>query len=96
MDNQSYLQVTIYLQNLSLIEESFNKASSHKNYGNSEAKAHKVGNKPHKKKHRKNHCRTHPHAEHVWADCYDNPKSKNYEGNRNNKGTAPKKRKCKT
>ena len=29
MDNQSYLQVTQYLQNLSLIEESFNKASSH-------------------------------------------------------------------
>ena len=65
MDNQSYLQVTIYLQNLSLIEESFNKASSHKNYGNSEAKAHKVGIKQCKNKHGKNDCRKHPHGEHM-------------------------------
>ena len=84
MDTQSFLQVTQYLQNLSLIEESFNKGGSNKHHGNSEAKAHKAGNK--NRKHGKNHCRKNPHGDHTWADCFDNPKGKNYKGNKPNNG----------
>jgi hypothetical protein len=83
VDNQTFLQVTQYLQNLSLIEESF-KANGNKNHGNSEPKAHKAGNTSHKhKKHGNNHCRKHPDGAHTWADCFDNPKGKNYKGNKN-------------
>jgi len=83
VDNQTFLQVTQYLQNLSLIEESF-KANGNKNHGNSEPKAHKAGNTSHKhKKHGNNHCRKHPDGAHTWADCFDNPKGKSYKGNKN-------------
>jgi hypothetical protein len=46
-----------------------------------EPKAHKA-HKNHRK-HGKNHCRKHPNGEHTWADCFDNPKGKNYGGNKN-------------
>ena len=85
MDTQTYLQVTQYLQNLSLIEESF-RQQGNKHPGNSEAKAHKGGKKNHKhqKKHGKDHCRKHPHGDHTWLACHDNPKGPNYKGNKNN------------
>ena len=75
MDTQTYLQVTQYLQNLSVIEESFSKGHGNKHHGNREGhekkQAHKAGKKH---KHGKNHCRKHPHGDHTWAECYDNPK----------------------
>jgi hypothetical protein len=75
------LEITQYLQNLGLIEESFNKGNAqNKQHGNGEPKAHKA-HKNHKK-HGKNHCRKHPNGEHTWADCFDNPKGKNYWGNK--------------
>jgi hypothetical protein len=82
IDAHSYLEITQYLQNLGLIEESFNKGNAqNKQHGNGEPKAHKA-HKNHKK-HGKNHCRKHPNGEHTWADCFDNPKGKNYRGNKN-------------
>jgi hypothetical protein len=81
MDTKTFLQVTQYLQNLSLIEESF-KADGNKHHGNSEAKAHKKGHKNRKFKHGKEHCRKHPEGDHTWANCYDNPKNPKYKGNR--------------
>ena len=75
VEDHTYLQLTTYLQNLSLIEETFSKAKH--SHGNSEAKS------PHKKKstskgHGKSplgkaQCRKHPHSPHTWADCYTNP-----------------------
>ena len=82
VDDHSYLHLTNYLQNLSLIEESFNK---NKHHGNSEPKqqqAHKKNNR-HKSKLGSAQCRKHPHHEHTWADCWANPKNKNK--NKNNK-----------
>jgi hypothetical protein len=82
IDAHSYLEITQYLQNLGLIEESFNKGNAqNKQHNNGEAKAHKA-HKNHKK-HGKNHCRKHPNGEHTCADCFDNPKGKNYRGNKN-------------
>ena len=86
IDQQSYLQVMQYLQNLTLLEESFNQGGN-KNRGNSEEKTVHKKNKHNKLKHGKAHCRKHPHGEHTWADCRDNPKSKNYvkkQGSNNN------------
>jgi hypothetical protein len=78
VDEHSYLKLTSYLQNLSLIEESFNKNKLH---GNSEARTvHKAGKSFSKKKVSKlgkNQCRKHPHHEHTWADCWANPKNRN-------------------
>jgi hypothetical protein len=46
VDAHSYLEITQYLQNLGLIEESFNKGNAqHNKLGNSKPKAHKA-NKP--------------------------------------------------
>ena len=85
IDAHSYLEITQYLQNLGLIEESFNKGNAqnktHNHHG--EQKAHKANKKP--KKHGKYHCRKHPNGDHTWADCFDNPKGKNFKGNRNAK-----------
>jgi Retroviral aspartyl protease len=82
IDAHSYLEITQYLQNLGLIEESFNKGNAqNKQHSNGEPKAHKA-HKNHKK-HGKNHCRKHPNGEHTWADCFDNTKGKNYRGNKN-------------
>jgi hypothetical protein len=79
MDTHSYLEITQYLQNLGLIEESFNKGNTqHNKQGNSEPKAQK-----HQKKHGKNQCRKHPNHDHTWADCFDNPKGKNCRFNKN-------------
>jgi hypothetical protein len=74
IDEHTYLELTNYLQSLSLIEESFNK---NKNHGNSEAKAaHKKGkNIKLKSRLGKAQCRKHPHHEHTWADCWANPKN---------------------
>jgi hypothetical protein len=81
VDTHSYLEITQYLQNLGLIEESFNKGNAqHNKQGNSEPKAHKAHK--HQKKHGKNQCRKHPNHDHTWADCFDNPKGKNYRGNK--------------
>jgi hypothetical protein len=57
------------------------RSAQNKQHGNSEQKAHKA-HKNHKK-HGKNHCRKHPNGEHTWADCFDDPKGKNYRGNKN-------------
>ena len=81
MDNQTYLQVALYSQNMSVFEEQFNKANTHKTHGNSEAKVHKARNKIRQHKHGENNCRKHPHGDHMRTDCNDNPKSKNYKGN---------------
>jgi hypothetical protein len=70
IDAHTYLEITKYLQNLGLIKESFNKANAqNKQHGNSKQKAHKA---------QKNHCRKHLNGEHTWADCFNNPKGKNY------------------
>jgi hypothetical protein len=82
VDAHSYLEITQYLQNLGLIKESFNKGyAQHKKQGNSEPKAHKAHK--HQKKHHKNQCRKHPNHNRTWTDCFDNPKGKNYRGNKN-------------
>ena len=75
VEDNSYLKLTTYLQNLSLIEESFNK---NKAQGNSESKHVQKAGKSFKKKSKlgKNQCRKHPHHEHTWADCWANPKNK--------------------
>jgi hypothetical protein len=76
------LEITQYLQNLGRIEESLNKENAqHNKQGNSKPKAHKAHK--HQKKHGKNQCRKHPNHDHTWADCFDNPKGKNYRGNKN-------------
>ena len=67
VEENSYLKLTAYLQNLSLIEESFNKNKSH---GNSDSRTvHKVGKSHKKSKLGKNQCRKHLHHEHTWANC---------------------------
>jgi hypothetical protein len=90
IDAHTYLEITQNLQNLGLIKESFNKGNAqNKQHGNREQKAHKA-HKNHKK-HGKKHCRKHPNGEHTWDDCFDNPKGKNYRGNKNatNNNTIP-------
>jgi hypothetical protein len=82
VDAHSYLEITQYLQNLGLIKGSFNKGNvQHNKQGNSKPKAHKAHK--HQKKHGKNQCRKHPNHDHTWADCFDNPKGKNYRGSKN-------------
>jgi hypothetical protein len=82
VDAHSYLEIMQYLQNLGLIEESFNKGNAqHNKQGNSKPKARKAHK--HQKKHGKNHCRKHLNHDHTWADCFDNPKGKKYRGNKN-------------
>jgi hypothetical protein len=82
IDAHSYLEITQYLQNLGLIEESFNKGNAQNmQHGSNEPKAHNT-HKSHKK-HGKNHCRKHPNGDHTCADCFDNPKGKTYRGNKN-------------
>ena len=79
VDNNTYLQLTMYLQNLSLIEESFSKGQV-KSQGNGEGRpVHKAGKSFSKNKSKlgKLQCRKHPHHEHTWADCWGNPKNKN-------------------
>jgi hypothetical protein len=49
-------------------------------HGNSNSKVHKA-HKNHKK-HGKHQCRTYPNHDQTWADCFDNPKGKNYRGNK--------------
>ena len=91
VDVHTYLELTQYLHNLSLVEETFANHSGNqtKQHGNSEAKAHKAHGKNHKqKKHGKNHCRKHPQFNHTWADCFENPNGKNFKGgNKSNKAT---------
>jgi signal recognition particle GTPase len=82
VDAHSYLEIMQYLQNLGLIEDSFNKGNAqHNKQGNSKPKAHKAHK--HQKKHGKTQCRKHPDHDHTWADFFDNPKGKNYRGNKN-------------
>lgn len=76
VDDHSFAQVTAYLHNPSLLEESLSK---YKNQNSSEhkQKAHKKGKKTFtKSKLGKAQCRKHPHHEHTWADCWTNPKNK--------------------
>jgi hypothetical protein len=82
VDAHSYLEIMQYLQNLGLIKELFNKGNAqHNKQGNSKPKAQEAHK--HEKKHSKNQCRKHPNHDHTWADCFDNPKGKNYRGNKN-------------
>ena len=75
VDEHNYLKLTNYLQNLSLIEESFIKNKPH---GNSEAKgAHKAAKSFKRSKLGAKQCRKHPHHEHTWDECRVNPKNKN-------------------
>ena len=79
------------MQNLSLIEESF-RSSGNKNHGNSEAKAHKANkNKNRKFKQGKQVCWKHPDKTHTWAECFQNPKGKNFKGKTANTNNNPKK-----
>ena len=92
VDSQTFLQVTQYLQNLSLLEQTF-KDGEDKHHGNSQPKAHKAGNNKNRKfKNGKDQCRKHPNHDHTWANCFQNPKSPNYKGNKtNNKNNNHKK-----
>ena len=74
-DKHSFLELTNYLQSLSLIEETLNRSKTH---APGEAKAHKKNkNLKHKSKLGKAQCRKHPNHEHTWADCWQNPKNAN-------------------
>ena len=92
VDENSYLKLTTYLQNLSLIEESFNKNKAH---GNSDRTVDKAGKSNKKSKLGKNQCRKHPHHEHTWADCWANPKNKDKKNaHKGRSNSSPKKEKA--
>ena len=75
VDEHSYLQLTSYLQNLSLLEESFSKQPN--KHHQQDAKAPHKGKKTYtKSKLGKAQCRKHPHHEHTWEECHANPKNK--------------------
>ena len=77
VDDHSYIELTNYLQNLALVERII---VENGHPGNSEENK-KVGKQKYVKKagvsfHKdKNRCRKHPHHNHTWDECRQNPKN---------------------
>ena len=73
------------IQLLQVIEE--NEKFTRKKSKNDEKPGKRNGKRDKKKEDKdkrqfKNKCRLHPDGNHEWEDCFQNPKSKNYKGNK--------------